>query len=186
MYIEQYRRDWIGNELCQWLGWGRAWHLAMESCCGGKRTFNEEPTDHWPLTTASVHRLQADTARAGTHFCQPLADRTVPSSIECWNWQNSKVERRYAFCLIYLCQFEPRYWVKVPCPSVPSISAPYLANITRLVAGPPPPSGDHRRSMLPREAGGKGENIFVPTNIFYHERVWPNKCFVFINYSNTQ
>ena len=51
-------------------------------CCGGKRTFNEEPTDHWPLTTASVHRLQADTARAGTHFCQPLADRTVPSSIK--------------------------------------------------------------------------------------------------------
>ena len=37
-------------------------------------------TGHW--TTASVHRLQADTAQAGTHFCQPLADRTVPSSIE--------------------------------------------------------------------------------------------------------
>ena len=80
MYIEQNRRDWIGNELCQWLGWGRAWHL-VESCCGGKRTFNEEPTDHW-TTAASVHRLQADTGRAGTHFCQPLADPTVPSNIE--------------------------------------------------------------------------------------------------------
>ena len=165
MYIEQYRRDWIGNELCQWLGWGRAWHLAMESCCGGKRTFNEEPTDHWPLTTASVHRLQADTARAGTHFCQPLADRTVPSSIECWNWQNSKVEQRYAFCLIYLCQFEPRYWVKVPCPGVPSISpisGQYHSTGCRAATaqrGPPPVNASTR-------GRGKGRKYFCTNKYF--------------------
>ena len=158
MYIEQNRRDWIGNELCQWLGWGRAWHLAVESCCGGKRTFNEEPTDHW--TTASVHRLQADTARAGTHFCQPLADPTVPSSIE----TGKIVQQRYAFW--YICASLSRSTeVKVPCPGVPSISpisGQYHSTGCRAATaqrGPPPVNASTR-------GRGKGRKYFCTNKYF--------------------
>ena len=110
MYIEQNRRDWIGNELCQWLGWGRAWHLAMESCCGGKRTFNEEPTEHWPLDHCQCPPSPGGHSPGGDTL---LSASSWPNCAEQhWNWQNSQVKQRYAFCLIHLCQFEPQYWGK--------------------------------------------------------------------------
>ena len=140
------------------MGWGRAWHLAVESCCGGKRTFNEEPTDHW--TTASVHRLQADTARAGTHFCQPLADRTVPSSIE----TGKIVKQRYAFW--YICaSLSHSTKVKVPCPGVPSISpisGQYHSTGCRAATaqrGPPPVNASTR-------GRGKGRKYFCTNKYF--------------------
>ena len=143
-------------------GWGGGgpgtwrWKAAV----GGNVLLMRSPlsTDHW--TTASVHRLQADTARAGTHFCQPLADRTVPSSIE----TGKIVQQRYAFW--YICASLSRSTeVKVPCPGVPSISpisGQYHSTGCRAATaqrGPPPVNASTR-------GRGKGRKYFCTNKYF--------------------